>query len=994
MDRPPTRVKKKDRTGVWISIGAHVGGVVIALIILSQTELGKQALDKIMGTTRDRQKQQEKPKPPPAQPRAAGPKKALDAPPPSGGPRRAADAPPPVGESFVVETKEKKSSTSSGGEGGKTNVGMNVVVAVKPPPPPKLFASAPPKSDIKQLYLERSKEAAATEAFGSEQISKTGVSDAGAIIKNVSGATIVDGKFAVIRGLSDRYVTTTLNGAEIPSPDPYRRSAPLDLFPAQIINKVVIAKTFTPDQPGSYTGGGINIVTKSFPEKPFATFGIGGSYNPEANLNKDFMTYDGGKFDWAGIDDGTRALPDMLSGREFLVSPQPPFNAPAPTTPANIIRRNRNIADANKLDAWSRALGPAQFGPVDETSPLNHGFNVSAGDTTHFLGLPMGVFGSLSYRRDYSSYLGEVGRYSTDSSSGNPEKEKDYSDAKSSETVNWSGMVNLAYQLHPSHELGFTFLYNQNSEKTAQLQAGTITDDPAPIYYRSRLIWTERNLQTYQLKGSHQLPEVANIHLDWLAALSTTTQLEPDVRFFNYLQQGGVYQFNNASVEEPRTPTRYFRDLSEDNRNEKVDLTVPFRNWNLDDGEFKFGLFDSFSKREFLDRGFEYRSNRQPLPGEDTFDGNLNNFLTPGNLGYQATTNANNSITYSWPRYISNVRDSFYEGEAEVRAAYLMLDTPIVNNLRFVGGVRLESTDLRIHSESDIASSWTGDTTNDSEIVQTDLLPAAGLIWAIKKDMNLRAHFSKTIARPSFRELAAYRSYDPILDDLLDGNPFLQMSEINNYDVRWEWFFKPGEIVSVSLFYKSLKNAIERKYLDTSASLITFDNRKEGTVYGVEFEARKNLGFLDSNLSVFTVGGNVSLIGSETELTDSEFSAKSGILPDTERTRQLYDQSPYIINLDLTFDNPSSGTTASLIYNVAGPRITIASLNTEDIFEQPAPILDFIISQRLGRHLSVKFAAKNLLNPMIERTYGEDSDLIYSSYKKGMSFGLSMSYDF
>jgi hypothetical protein len=992
MDHPadrPVRVRKKDKTGVWISIGAHVAVIVIALIILSQTELGRQLKDKIIGTTRDQQKQQDKPKPPPAQPRSGPRRAAVDAPPPSGGPRRAADAPPPVGEGFFTEITEKKTSGSGGGEGAKTNVAVKVAGPAVKLAPPKIFASAPPRSDIKQLYAERAKEAAATEAFGSEQISKTGVSDAGAIIKNVSGATIVDGKFAVIRGLSDRYVTTTLNGAEIPSPDPYRRSAPLDLFPAQIINKVVVAKTFTPDQQGSYTGGGINIVTKSFPEKAFANFGVGGSYNPQVNLKNDFLTYDGGRFDWAGIDDGTRALPGSLGGRGFIVVPPPPFSAPA-TGPNRPIR----IGQANQLQSMARALGPAQFGPVEDDSPLNHGFNVSAGDTTHFLGLPLGVFGSLSYRRDFSSYEGQVGRYSTDVGSGQPEQEKDYADAKSTETVNWSGMVNLAFQLHPNHELGFTFLYNQNSEKTAQFQAGTIFDDPAPIYYRSRLIWTERNLQTYQLKGTHSLPDLANIRLDWLGAFSATTQLEPDVRFFNYLQQGGVYSFNTASVEEPRRPTRYFRDLSEDNRNEKVDLTIPFRNWSLDDGELKLGLFDSFSKREFLDRGIEYGSELYTPLVPDSFDGNLNNFLTPGNLNYIATTNANGSINYQWPRYIANVRDSFYEGEATIQAAYLMIDTPILEKLRLVGGARLETTDLRVHSESDIASSWTGLTTNDSRIVQTDVLPAAGLIWSIRPDMNLRAHFSKTIARPSFRELAAYRSYDPILDDLLDGNPNLQMSAIDNYDLRWEWFFRPGEIVSVSLFYKDLKNAIERKYLDTSASLITFDNRKEGTVYGIEFETRKNLGFLDPNLSVFTVGGNISLISSETELTDAEFSAKRGILPDTKRTRQLYDQSPYIINLDLTFDNPSSGTTASLIYNVAGPRITIASLNTEDIFEQPAPVLDFILSQKLGRHLTAKFAAKNLLNPRIERTYGENSDLIYSSYRKGMSFGLSLSYDF
>lgn len=357
-------------------------------------------------------------------------------------------------------------------------------------------------------------------------------------------------------------------------------------------------------------------------------------------------------------------------------------------------------------------------------------------------------------------------------------------------------------------------------------------------------------------------------------------------------------------------------------------------------------------------------------------------------------TNGSGSVTFNWNRYIEPIRDSTYEAESGVRAGYLMLDMPLVSNLRLVGGVRYETTDIQVHSESALNSAVTSTNINNSRIEQTDVLPALGAIWSIRTNMNLRAHYSQTIARPSFRELAAYRSYDPILDDLLDGNPNLQMSSINNYDLRWEWFFNPGEIVSVSIFYKNLQDAIERKYLDINGSFITFDNRKEAKVYGVEFEGRKNLGFIDPMLDVFSVGGNVSLIWSETDLTDDEFSAKRALVNGAERTRQLYDQSPYIVNLDLNYDNPYSGTSASLIFNISGPRITIASLNTEDVFEQPAPGLDFVLSQKLGRNLTAKFTAKNLLNPTFKRTYGEDSNLIYSSYKKGMSFGASLSYEF
>ena len=988
MDHPtdrPKRVKKQDRTGTWISFGLHVGVIVISLIILANTKMGKDLIKDMLGATRDQKKPEDRPKPPPAPPRTGQRRAPVDAPPPSGGQRKAADAPPPVGEGFFTEMKEKKTSGSSGGD-GKTNVAVKVVGPVVKVTPPKLFASAPAKSDIRQLYIERAKEAASVEAFGSEQISKTGVSDAGAIIKNVSGATIVDGKFAVIRGLSDRYVTTTLNGGEVPSPDPYRRSAPLDLFPAQIIDKVVVTKTFTPDQQGSYTGGGIDIVTKSFPEKSFVNFSIGGSYNPQASLNDKFLTYDGGKHDWAGMDDGTRALPGDLADPSVTL-PNRPFSAPRPNTPANIALRQQRFADADRLQDLTRQMGTTQFAAVEEGSLLNHGFSLSAGDTTHLFGLPLGVFGSTSYRRDFAFYDdGVSSRYGSDGL-GNAELDNSYKDAKSTETVNWSGMVNLAYQLREGHELGFVFLYNQNSEKISQQQVGTIEDDQGPTYFRNRLIWTEKNLQTYQLKGSHVLPEVGDIKLDWLAALAHVTQIEPDLRFFNFAQEGGSSDVGRNNTPDPKQPTRYSRDLDENNRNEKIDLTVPFRNWNEDEGKFKVGVFESFSKRTFSDRAISYS-------GDDPFNGNPNQYLTPSNLGYTTTTNASGSVNFNWHRYLDQIRDSTYDGESGIRAGYLMLDIPLVPSLRFVGGVRYETTDISVHSESDIPSSVTSLTTNDSKISQADLLPAAGLIWSIQPDMNLRAHFSQTVARPSFRELAAYRSYDPVLDDLLDGNPNLLMTSIDNYDLRWEWFFKPGEIVSVSLFYKDLKNAIERRYLDIQGNSITFGNQKEATVYGVEFEARKNLGFIDPILDVFSVGGNVSLIGSETRLTDADFAAKSQLVKGAKQTRQLYDQSPYIVNLDLNFDNPSSGTSASLIFNIAGPRIAIASLNTEDVFEQPAPGLDFILAQKLGRHLTAKFAAKNLLNPKIERTYGENSNLIYSSYRKGMSFGVAFSYDF
>jgi outer membrane receptor protein involved in Fe transport len=190
-----------------------------------------------------------------------------------------------------------------------------------------------------------------------------------------------------------------------------------------------------------------------------------------------------------------------------------------------------------------------------------------------------------------------------------------------------------------------------------------------------------------------------------------------------------------------------------------------------------------------------------------------------------------------------------------------------------------------------------------------------------------------------------------------------------------------------------VKNAIERGDLKVNSDVITFFN-DDATLYGVEFEARKSLDFLGPLFSPFSVGGNLSLVKSEVELRPEDLQAKQGFFPDVSETRPLYDQSPYILNLDFNYSNPRWGTSATLVFNVAGPRIAITKLNTEDVYEQPTPTLDLVLSQKIGRQMTLKFAAKNLLDPEIERTYGEDGELLYSSYKRGLTFGLSLSYDF
>lgn len=987
------RKPQKDPTSFVIAILLHavlIGGAVFWAYQTGKLEQMRQAVLQYVRSDKKETKPAEKPVQQRPTPAAKLPPINQGLPPaaPSSGTRRAvaADAPAAAeSDTFFQDTRKQVEGPGEVGSAQRAPVAPVQRLPLAPPPPPTagLFKAAQP-STIKALLQERASSAASVESFGSEQISKAGVSDAGAIVNKVSGATLVDGKFAVIRGLSDRYVTTTFNGAEIPSADPYRRSASLDLFPAQIIDRVNVAKTFTPDQQGSYTGGGVDIVSKSFPSRPFASFSLGGAYNTQATLTEDFLTYDGGDLDWLGMDDGSRALPSALSNLKEPIPARVDTSGPR-TNPGY----TNNIQNAEKLDQLTKAMGTTQFAPERDAPPFNHNFSLAMGETAYLFGRPLGLFGGLNYKREYNFYTDGVSRRYIPSGDGTFRVGKDYADTLSSDVVNWSAVVSLALQLQENHDVGFNYLFNQNGQDYVRLQEGTQDNRPTAQFYQNRLQFTERTLSTYQVKGEHRAPELGDAKLTWLGALSDTTQDEPDVRFFNYFNDSGEWRTSSNDLPDPGDPTRYFRLLEEQNRNFKADLALPFQGFSTRESQLKAGAFFSNSERDFQERQIFY-------PDLVGFDGNPNNYLTDDNLGYEtpASTNApNGRVRYDWMRYIQSF-DSTYSAKGQISAFYLMTDLGLTERLRLVGGARLEKTDLQVHSESYVENSVTGQKVNDTALQQDDILPAVGLIFSLARDMNVRLHYSETIARPSFRELAAYRSYDPVLDTLLDGNPLLGMSAIKNYDLRWEWFPRPGELVSFSLYYKDLKDAIERKFVDLQGDIITFENRPAATVAGFETELRKTFEFLDPRLSLWSVGANFSYIQSEVELTDTEYENKRQYVPDAGKTRPLYDQSPYIFNADLTFDNRASGTTASLILNAAGPRVTIASLTTEDVYEYPPLTLDFVLAQTIGRNMTLKFSARNLLDGKYERTYGEDSDLLYSSYRRGMTFGVSLTYDF
>ncbi len=975
--------KKTDQTRSSLTIAAVLHAILIGAVVFWAYKTGNLEKAAQMLGIIPQQRKTETPPPQTAKPPSTQQTPQAQLPPiasssrPSTGTRRAVagDAPASAGGgSFFQDTRVQTT--------GPSTAATAPPPAPTPPPPPQVKAPPrvellPPRAtgagSVVKLDRERLTAKRVQDSIGAEQMSRGVGSSAGDAVAKVTGTTVVDGKFVVVRGLSDRYTSTTLNGGDIPSADPYRKSVQLDLVPANMVESIVVTKTFTPDQPGGFTGGAINILTKSFPEKRMMSFTAGTGYNSQTT-GKDYLSSVGGQ-DWTAMDDGSRALSENLTGVK-------PSDLSGPST-SGVVRNNQGTAD--RIQFVLQQLGPAQFAGVKKTAPPNQSYAFSMGDTVNVFTKPLGYFVGVNYKRDYNTYSdGLLRRYTADFN--RPEIRRDLKEERGTEETAWGSVVNLAYKPHPDHEVGFTFVYNQVGEDTARHLEGYNVDNNPDVLVQDQLFYTERNLNTYQFKGKHELPQVRDMKIDWLVSLSNTSQDEPDARFFHYTKSTNAipsYQLGFSGTD-PIRPSRYFRQLEENNLNWKLDDTLPFRLRNGQEGEIKFGLLQSFSDRTFAERTFAYA-------GDSGFgtSGDPNRYLTADVLTYIITRQGRNT-NYNFQRFFDNVTigNNRYVGNQEVGAQYGMVELPLTRTVRILGGVRMETTDLDVTAFNPNQGSTNG------TIQANDLLPGAGLVINLRSNMNLRFNFGRTIARPTYREFAPVTIYDIPTDTLVEGNPRLERSQIDNYDVRWEWFPRAGEVLSLSAFYKDISKPIERFSSDLTDGTVSYVNFPSAKVFGLELEARKALDFLDPILSPFSAGMNLSLIGSEVPLDAATMRNKRRFGYTGGNKRSLYDQSPYVLNADITYNNPSVGTTATIQTSMAGKRIFVATGAGEDVYEHPPMGLDFVLTQRLTRNLKLKFTARNLLDLPYRRSYGQDAtQYSYSSYRRGRLFSLSLTCD-
>ncbi len=824
------------------------------------------------------------------------------------------------------------------------------------------------------LLKSRQKASALSDAISAEAIAQAGAGNAADAIKQITGASIVEGKYVYVRGLGDRYTNIQLNGAALPSTDPYKRSGSLDLIPSSMVDNIVTIKSFTPDKAGDFSGGTVDIKTKDYPDHFQLKFSSSTSYNSQVNYNSATLGYSGSPTDWLGFDNGTRSLPKIMKAKNLYIP--------------DIGEANTDPQKAELLTRMTRSFN-SQMGPVAKQAPVNQSYAFSIGNQYQILSRPLGIMASLTYKNSYSSYHNGLYRRWNQGTQDVMSNVYDYRDTNSKNEILWGGLFKASYALSADDQITLNTMYNRNAVSGARMLEGIYTydSDANRIHQTSVLSYNERALYSLQLRGEHVLPVLANLRLDWQATLGNSTEAEPDRRVFSsyYVNINGERAYG---IKDNLPPKRYFRNLDEDRRDFKLNLSLPFRQWNGLSSQIKIGAAVARKQRSYSERLFTF-TDQQGF----NYDGNPNHLLSDTNtgiVGYDTVTIRNQQyINPQWGVVVvENILPANnYRAEQNIAAGYAMIELPLFAKLRFIGGARLESTDMWLQTQ---------DSTLEGGAINThDVLPSANLIYNLVPNMNLRFAFSRTLARPNFREIGPFATFD--FDDGGDsyvGNPHLERTFITNFDLRWEWFSRPGEIYAVSAYYKDFQKPIERVFNAFGEN--TWKNVKEARAYGLELEMRKRLDVFHQSLRGFMLGTNFSLIHSQVSIAADELDLIRNLRPDAPDTRPFQGQSPYLINVNLSYQNANSGISSSLYYNIFGKRLDRVSYGgTPDVYEKPAGLLNFSFGWNFTKHLSLKFSANNLLNPdhsKYQRFNGKD--YIYSRYQRGRAFSLGISYDY
>jgi len=837
------------------------------------------------------------------------------------------------------------------------------------------------KGTATAVLEERKNQAFVADILGAEQIARTGDGDAASALRRVTGLTLVDGKFIYVRGLGERYSSTQLNGASVPSPDPTRNVIPLDLFPASIIESLSVQKSYSPSMPASFGGGNVDIRLKSIPAEQILNFSLSAGYNTENSGNA--LDYAGGGNDWLGKDDGTRAVPqaiqDRWNARQFM----------------------DGLEQSDAVALFSQVN--RDYNVVSESVDPDMGANFSFGDSydlnedfrAGFL-LSSGYNASTRVSEEYE--LEQADRIGDNIALTRFFDEID----RTEYSVKWSTMLNLGIDFRRNHRIDYSFIALNDTRDEVREKFGNTENLTVNEGVRLRDIdieYEERRMYTNQIKGMHTFPELDFLGFDWRYSLGRSLRYAPgnlNARFvISDANEDGIFDdVNEIALIDAQTAARYtFQNLHDRLENYGFNFTMPVTlgRWDI---ELKTGADFVEKFREAENRRFDVNT----LAFEDR------SLLAGRNFGDIFSDEALQNASFIDAANRALIRDTVAPGDdyiaaQKIDAYYFEGDFFFDNKWRITGGVRWEDFRQAVvpfdprTNQIDLEDE---DDRSQLAFQEDKFYPALALTYIMDDEMQFRVSAGKTVVRPDLREVSSARYIDPLTEFPVSGTPGLRTTEILNYDIRWEWYRDNGNNLSVGLFYKDMDSPIEtvQSPAQDGPPLIRIANAETGEVYGVEIEFLQGLEFIGDGIwdNLFT-SGNITISDSEIVLDRQNVVDQTGVSTSvTNLVRRLTGHSEYVVNFQVGYDSDNGEHSGSLVYNVFGERILIPGIDGfDDDFEQPFHSLDVVYKYYPDFNSTITFSAQNILNQDVELEF---EGVVRRSETRGVSFSLAYKYEF
>lgn len=861
-----------------------------------------------------------------------------------------------MGKSYTVEVfsdsysrKEITDVAISAEENTHLDIVLNRIPKEKNIEGVVLKASAKKETVASTISLQKNS-AVVAQVIGVEAIKKSPDRNTGEVLKRVSGVSLFEGKYIIVRGLSDRYNQAMLNGIQLSSTEPDKKTFSFDLFPANVIETLVINKTFIPEYTGEWAGGLIQVNTKDIPTKNFFNAQAGFGYNT-ITINHEFAMQPNSKYDWLGFDDGTRKLPDGMPTKNQFAQ--------------------LSFADKTK---WGAEFAK-NYGYHDLGWPESQSLQLDGGFKTKIFGKDLGVIAVLNYANNKRRTETNNRFFTINGEKADPSF--DFLTEKYSNEVILGGLLNFSLKLNPNNTISVKNIITHNGVNHTSFRSGKDFEfDPVlgENIKAREFGFKETTFYNSTLAGTHK---ISGFNFNWYGSFGILDQYIPTLQRLQYNQNAGVANAPWIALISSGTSQKsgsiFNSNLNDYLYNAGADLSKSFDLFGQKQtvkGGYLFQVKDRlYNARPFSVQLEKTNSALLQQPFETIFN--------PQNFGTDGYHFSFTELSGDQFRYLANTI---------LNAGYLQFDNNFTPKLRAVWGLRVENFDQLVGS-----TKKSDDRFVNSKV--TDFLPALNLTYKLNEKMNLRLAGSQTVVRPEFRELSPMQYYDFDLGAAIVGNKELQRTKITNADLRYEFYPKAGEILSLAGFYKNFDKPIELYFNQSgagSSSIFNYLNADKAVAYGAELEFRKKLDFV-SSLQNFTFGGNVAYI--HNRVTDKTLNTD----------RPMQGQSPYTLNLSMQYDSQNAGLSSTLLFNMIGRRILyVGNEQVPPIWENPRPLLDWQIAKKIWKNKGeVKLNISDILNQKAKFYHDlndnkklDDRDAVAIERMTGTNISMTLGYSF